>query len=274
MAKDPAFLFYSSDFLTGTILMSDEQVGKYIRLLCIQHQKGHLKESELIKMSCNDSDIMSKFVKDSEGLYYNIRLDYEANKRAEYCKSRRQNKLGNNTYDNTHDSTHDKDKCKQVLTHTYIRMENENENENRNDNESENEIKKREKEKKLKEKLQLIEEKLIANEPLSKYEQNLYYINSPENQKDAFETFWNTYDKKVDTKKCFDKWIKLNYDEINACIIAAGIYKSETQDKQFRKNPLTFLNGKCWQDYTDKIEARFNNPQPSKPKLDDKGLPI
>ena len=42
MAKDPAFLFYSNDFLTGTYTMTDEQVGKYIRLLCLQHQKGEL----------------------------------------------------------------------------------------------------------------------------------------------------------------------------------------------------------------------------------------
>ena len=26
--KDPAFLFYSSDFLTGTMFMSDVQLGK------------------------------------------------------------------------------------------------------------------------------------------------------------------------------------------------------------------------------------------------------
>ena len=40
MAKDPAVLFYTSDFLTGTILMNYEQKGKYITLLCIQHQHG------------------------------------------------------------------------------------------------------------------------------------------------------------------------------------------------------------------------------------------
>ena len=30
--KDPAFLFYSSDFLTGTMFMSDTQLGKYIKI--------------------------------------------------------------------------------------------------------------------------------------------------------------------------------------------------------------------------------------------------
>ena len=37
--KDPAFLFYSSDFLSGTMLMTDEEIGQYIKLLCLQHQK-------------------------------------------------------------------------------------------------------------------------------------------------------------------------------------------------------------------------------------------
>ena len=46
--KDPAFLFYSSDFLSGTMLMTDEEVGKDIRLLCLQHQKGHLKEKDML----------------------------------------------------------------------------------------------------------------------------------------------------------------------------------------------------------------------------------
>jgi hypothetical protein len=95
MAKDPALLFYTSDFLTGTMLMTDAQVGQYIRLLCLQHQKGHLHESDLKKICGGDSEVMSKFVIDDEGLYYNIRLDNEANRRANYAESRRKNAAGN-----------------------------------------------------------------------------------------------------------------------------------------------------------------------------------
>ena len=40
--KDPAILFYPEVFIMGTIFMSDEEVGKYIRLLCYQHQHGGL----------------------------------------------------------------------------------------------------------------------------------------------------------------------------------------------------------------------------------------
>lgn len=91
--KDPAFLFYSSDFLSGTMLMSDEDVGKYIRLLCLQHQKGHLKEKEMLNI-CKEfnEDIFSKFKKDEEGKYFNERLEEESNKRKAYSESRRNNR--------------------------------------------------------------------------------------------------------------------------------------------------------------------------------------
>jgi len=38
MGKDPAFLFYSNDFDQGTKFFTDDQTGKYIRLLIAQHQ--------------------------------------------------------------------------------------------------------------------------------------------------------------------------------------------------------------------------------------------
>lgn len=40
--KDPAFLFYTKDFISGTQDMSVCEVGAYIRLLCYQHQHGHI----------------------------------------------------------------------------------------------------------------------------------------------------------------------------------------------------------------------------------------
>ena len=91
--KDPAFLFYSNDFLSGTMLMSDEEIGQYIKLLCLQHQKGHLKEKDILNICHSyNEDIFSKFKKDEEGNYYNERLEYEANKRKAYSESRRNNR--------------------------------------------------------------------------------------------------------------------------------------------------------------------------------------
>lgn len=91
--KDPAFLFYSSDFLSGTMLMTDEEIGQYIKLLCLQHQKGHLKEKDMLNIcKTYNEDIFSKFIKDTDGNYYNERLEYEANKRKAYSESRRNNR--------------------------------------------------------------------------------------------------------------------------------------------------------------------------------------
>lgn len=102
--KDPAFLFYSSDFLTGTVTLTNEQTGKYIKLLCMQHQKGHLTEKDMLKI-CNtyDEDVYDKFVKDNDGKFYNKRLETEVNKRKAYSESRRNNRLGKNNTCMTYD---------------------------------------------------------------------------------------------------------------------------------------------------------------------------
>ena len=114
--KDPAFLFYSSDFLTGTMFMTDSQLGKYIKILCTQHQKGHLSEKDMLKICKRyDKDIFEKFTKDDDGKYYNIRLESEITKRKDYSKSRANNRKNKLTYENI---------CFSYVKH----MENENEN--------------------------------------------------------------------------------------------------------------------------------------------------
>lgn len=91
--KDPAFLFYPNDFLSGTITMSDDQIGKYIRLLCLQHQRGHLTEKDMIFICKSyDEDIFSKFKIDDEKKYYNDRLEHEIIRRKAYSDSRSKNR--------------------------------------------------------------------------------------------------------------------------------------------------------------------------------------
>lgn len=93
MSKDPAFLFYSSDFLTGTMFLSDEQTGRFIKLLCVQHQKGRLSEKHMLNIcKTYDKDIFEMFEKDSDGLFYNERLEQEHNRRKSYSESRRSNR--------------------------------------------------------------------------------------------------------------------------------------------------------------------------------------
>jgi len=104
MSKDPAFLFYTGDFTTGTQFFTDEQVGKYVRLLMAQHQLGHLEEKHMIHIcKSHDKDIFSKFIKDENGLFYNERLENEIVKRKKYSESRSKNRTKKDfleTYDN------------------------------------------------------------------------------------------------------------------------------------------------------------------------------
>jgi len=121
MSKDPAFLFYTSDFLTGTSFLTNEQIGKYIRLLCHQHQNGHLKEKDMLKICLTyDEDVFEKFEKDLNGLFFNLRLDQEIHKRKAYSESRRNNRKKKEV----------KEEDMLIISKTYDEhMENENENE-------------------------------------------------------------------------------------------------------------------------------------------------
>jgi hypothetical protein len=90
--NDPAFLLYTSDFLTGTIFMTYEQTGKYIKLLCLQHQKGRLTKEEFFSI-CDEKDlrVSSCFSIAKNGLFYNKRLEIETEKRNNFVESRRSN---------------------------------------------------------------------------------------------------------------------------------------------------------------------------------------
>jgi uncharacterized protein YdaU (DUF1376 family) len=117
MNKDPAMLFYTGDFLVGTMLMTNEEVGKYIRLLCIAHSKGgYLTKQDMFKI-CNedDVDVLSKFLVDEEGVYYNVRLLSEITKRRKYSDSRSNNRKGK------------KEEDMSIICKSYdVHMENEN----------------------------------------------------------------------------------------------------------------------------------------------------
>jgi hypothetical protein len=63
-----------------------------------------------------------------------------------------------------------------------------------------------------------------------------------------FKEFWNIYDKKLDRSKCFGKWKKINTDLYDLIIDKAQEYVNSTPDIKYRKNPLTWLNGNCWED--------------------------
>ena len=61
-----------------------------------------------------------------------------------------------------------------------------------------------------------------------------------------FEIFWELYDKKVDSKKCEALWMKLSDSERGIAITHIPKYKEATPEKEYRKNPATYLNNKSF----------------------------
>ncbi len=92
MAKDPAFLFYPGDYVSGTMGMTFEEKGAYMDLLMLQFNRGHMN-THMIQHTVGHlwEQVKCKFIQDQEGLWYNIRLDVEKDKRKTFTESRRNN---------------------------------------------------------------------------------------------------------------------------------------------------------------------------------------
>jgi hypothetical protein len=130
MAKDPAFLFYSSDFLNGVADLTMEERGQFITLLCLQHQKGTLTDKTIrLSLGSVSVDVLSKFSKDKDGNFFNERLNEEIEKRIQFTESRRNNgSKGGRPKNNT--------KPLGLAKHNLMEDVNENENEDININKS------------------------------------------------------------------------------------------------------------------------------------------
>ncbi len=131
MSKNPAFLFYPGDWLTGTMFMSMEEKGAYITLLCVQFEHGELEEEKILQIIGPElwEKIRIKFKKNSRG-FFNKRLAFEQEKREKYSKSRANNRRKTSI-------THEKDMNNISDSHESD-MENENENRNIDENRKEN----------------------------------------------------------------------------------------------------------------------------------------
>ena len=73
---------------------------------------------------------------------------------------------------------------------------------------------------------------------------------------DRFADFWNIYNKKDGAAKCKSKWNKLRESEKDLVFKVLPNYVLSTPDKQYRKNPLTWLNGEHWNDEIENITAK------------------
>ena len=108
--RDPAILFYPTEFIMETYLMTDEEIGKYIKLLCNFQFHGHLSEKK-IEDICGGhiSRIFNLLEKDKDGLYYHKRTDYEKERRKVFVDSRANNLKGSKKKKEEVQSTFDTD---------------------------------------------------------------------------------------------------------------------------------------------------------------------
>lgn len=74
----------------------------------------------------------------------------------------------------------------------------------------------------------------------------------------SFDSFWNIYDKKVDKTKCEVKFKNISFEDKEKIKVVLPKYINSTPEVKFRKNPLTWLNGKCWNDEV--VEVKEINP--------------
>lgn len=209
--KDPAVLFYTSDFLSGTRLMNYTQIGKYITLLCLQHQLGHLSEEDMQSIcEKDDSKLYSKFVKDENGLYYNERMEEEIIRRATYSQSRSENgKKGGRPASKNHMLTI----CNAYEKHS----ENENINENIN---------------------------ITVNEDIN-------HISIENDRFDLFWQAYPRKTGKAYAKKCFDKLkpsAELTERMIKAIEEQKRSLEWKRDNGQYIPNPSTWLNQGRWDD--------------------------
>jgi len=64
----------------------------------------------------------------------------------------------------------------------------------------------------------------------------------------TFKVFWDAYAKKTGRAKCLLKWRRLSAKARQRIMEHVPHYVEATPDPEFRKNPLTYLNGAYWLD--------------------------
>lgn len=135
MNKDPAFLFYTSDFLTDCSDLTMEERGQLITLFCLQHQKGRLSE-KIINLSIGElsEDVKNKLSRDENNLYYSPKIEELIEQRKKFAESRRKNGLLGGRPKKPSGLPSAKPNGKPNAKPTENLPENENENKNVNEN--------------------------------------------------------------------------------------------------------------------------------------------
>jgi uncharacterized protein YdaU (DUF1376 family) len=240
MTKDPAVLLYIDKWLIATKSMPSDARGWYLNLILTQYDRGgelpndleelavicDVKFSEYQKFTATWEQVLKqKFKQNDNGTLYN-ELCFDILKKRETFKLKRENSgaIGF-VVKISREVGYKEDEIENLKNWTEIST-----------------LFKKDKQV-LKQELKQIHKLFINVDVNTDIDDN-----EVDNKKAWFEIFWNAYGKKQDSKKCLEKWMKLSEDEINAALDKVDAYVASTPDVTYRKNPLTWLNGKCWQD--------------------------
>ena len=110
------------------------------------------------------------------------------------------------------------------------------------------------------------------NQPNKNYNENYNSNNNnltplpPNEGEDEFERFWELYDKKVGKAKAKAKFLKLSKADKEKIFSTLKQYVENTPNPTYRKDPLTYLNGECWNDeIIPRDERQSQTPGNSRP---------
>lgn len=225
MARDPAMLFYTKDFLTGVALLNMKERGQYITLLCLQQQLGHMSLKQMQQaVGKLSQDILDKYVQDEDGLYYNVRADLEIEKRRAHCEKQKKNVekrwLKEDTTEEDTTEIPNEQSGNTMVSSMVLPLGNANAN-----------------------------SKAISSEKAKREEQ--------------FNQFWEVYPRKVGkqaARKAFDKvpvsvWPKL----VPAVEAQKRSYQWTREGGQFVPHPATWLNQGRWDDDVDPVKPAPTN---------------
>lgn len=241
--KDPAFLFYASDFLGGVSDLTMEERGQYITLLCLQQQKGHLSRKVIglclgFDWDNASPDLRKKFIEDEDGLFFNPRLESELAKRQKFVEKQRNNGVRGGRPKNpnetqTKPTENPNDNPNTNPNKTLL------ENRNRNRIEDEN-----------------IDEIEGGGTGEGEEQSDPEIDTTPEVSDNGFEDVWAMYGRKGNKKTSEKKWANLKNHCREAALQHIPRYVASTPDPQYRKNFETYINQEVWDD-----EIIERNPQ-------------
>jgi hypothetical protein len=107
-----------------------------------------------------------------------------------------------------------------------------------------------------------------AEMPQSKVDKNILDKTKEKTTCLSFEEFWDLYDKKVELKKCKSKYEKVSEKDRKKIKETLPLYLKTITDKQYQKNPSTYLNNQCWNDeIIEKPSAYKKKEEQEKPSV-------